>query len=90
LLNPESDFSEIESIGPAPISTTTTTLSRTSSVETLNHSNQRNNYNNSTAEVQVDNIPKEKSKEGMLWFHYVLSASRKYVHFLPSSGSESE
>ena len=53
------------------------TRSQASSVETLNHDNKKsysnnnnnssssNNSSNSTAEVQVDNIPKEKSKEGI-------------------------
>lgn len=40
-------------------------------METLNHDNKKslysnnNNHASSTAEVQVDNIPKEKSKEGI-------------------------
>ncbi|XP_056010091.1 uncharacterized protein LOC125667072 isoform X12 [Ostrea edulis] len=70
---------EIESIGPAPISTTT--LSRASSVETLNHSNRKNYYNNSTAEVQVDNIPKEKSKEDIYkeaFEHYKETEEKKF------------
>lgn len=71
-LHPGCCFTEIESIGPAPFTATTnTTRSRASSVETLNHDNKKslhsnnNNHASSTAEVLVDNIPKEKSKEGI-------------------------
>ncbi|XP_061183770.1 uncharacterized protein LOC133191984 isoform X2 [Saccostrea echinata] len=78
---------EIESIGPAPI--TTTTVSRATSVETLNHDNKKNYNNNnnvnnsssSTAEVQVDNIPKEKSKEDIYkeaFEHYKETEEKKF------------
>lgn len=79
---------EIESIGPAPFTATTnTTRSRASSVETLNHDNKKslysnnNNHASSTAEVQVDNIPKEKSKEDIYkeaFEHYKGTEEKKF------------
>nr|XP_022322544.1 titin homolog isoform X5 [Crassostrea virginica] len=84
---------EIESIGPAPV--TTTTRSQASSIETLNHDNKKsysnnnnnsssnssNSSSNSTAEVQVDNIPKEKSKEDIYkeaFEHYKETEEKKF------------
>eukprot|EP00105_Crassostrea_gigas_P035123 XP_019919271.1 PREDICTED: uncharacterized protein LOC105319247 isoform X4 [Crassostrea gigas] len=79
---------EIESIGPAPITATTNiTRSLASSVETLNHDNKKslysnnNNHASSTAEVQVDNIPKEKSKEDIYkeaFEHYKGTEEKKF------------
>lgn len=48
-------------------------------METLNHDNKKslysnnNNHASSTAEVQVDNIPKEKSKEGIYLLLFISS-----------------
>lgn len=48
-------------------------------METLNHDNKKglysnnNNHASSTAEVQVDNIPKEKSKEGLYLLLFISS-----------------